>query len=77
MKDGSVMGQMMEDRTAILRRICIYRDWINEVSGNYDITRKLMGVLTHARHVRRRLITTQFRLIQIKDKKVKDIDFFR
>jgi hypothetical protein len=77
MKDGSVMGQMMEDRTAILRRICIYRDWINEVSGNYDITRKLMGVLTHARHIRRRLITTQFRLIQIKDKKVKDIDFFR
>jgi hypothetical protein len=77
MKDGSVMGQMMEDRTAILRRICIYRDWINEVSGNYDITRKLMGVLTHARHIRRRLITTQFRLIQIKDKRVKDIDFFR
>jgi hypothetical protein len=77
MKDGSVMGQMMEDRTAILRRICIYRDWINEVSGNYDITRKLMGVLTHARHVRRRLITTQFDLIQIQNKKVKDIDYFR
>ena len=77
MDNSTMMQQAMDDRTAILRRICIYRDWINEVSDNYDITRKLMGVLTHARHIRRRLITTQFRLIQIKDKKVKDIDFFR